>query len=287
MKKHRTLPFGYAVENGVTVIHEDEAGHVRAIFRLYAAGEPYRAIAANMTHMGVCYHAGTAGWNKNMVKRILENEKYLGRDGLPPIINEAVFTRAAAIRAGKQHSHTAPPEFISAVRGKVVCAECGAPMTRLSKYMPRCWACKEIECGKAVIQEQPMLEGLTSLLAQLAADPLQIDTTASHTPATSIEATRLINEINRETDKRGCDEELVLRLIYEAAAQKYAACGGTNLAMEGKRIRAVLQTHGPTDGFPPALFHEITARVLISTDKTITFALTNGQRFEALAVSSI
>lgn len=50
---------------------------MQAIFTQYLAGDSYLKIAETMTKWGIPYHPHTPVWTKNMVKRILENEKYL------------------------------------------------------------------------------------------------------------------------------------------------------------------------------------------------------------------
>lgn len=84
MAWQRKIPFGYQVRNGRINCHPEEAELVRAIFSRYLLGGSYSQIADEMTQQGVRYHQHNAQWNKHMVKRILENERYLGMDGYPP-----------------------------------------------------------------------------------------------------------------------------------------------------------------------------------------------------------
>ena len=53
-------------------------------------------IARQMSINQISYNGITFDWNKNMVKRILENEKYLGKDGYPALIDSETFNRANA-----------------------------------------------------------------------------------------------------------------------------------------------------------------------------------------------
>lgn len=84
MAWQRKIPFGYQVQNGRINCQPEEAKFVRSIFSHYLLGSSYSQIADEMARQGVRYHQHTAQWNKHMVKRILENERYLGMDGYPP-----------------------------------------------------------------------------------------------------------------------------------------------------------------------------------------------------------
>lgn len=81
MKKNRTIPFGYMMKNGEIHQESAESKAVQEIFRLYLDGNSLLAIASMMSSKGVSYNGINTVWNKNMVKRILENEKYIGRNG--------------------------------------------------------------------------------------------------------------------------------------------------------------------------------------------------------------
>ena len=81
MAWQRKIPFGYMICGGLILPHPQEADAVRYIFGQYLAGASLLTIAEGMTRQDIRYHQHTAEWNKNMVKRILENAKYTGADG--------------------------------------------------------------------------------------------------------------------------------------------------------------------------------------------------------------
>jgi hypothetical protein len=97
---NRKLPFGYRMELGQMVLHPEESPLVRQIFENYAAGASYKELAAALAEQGVLYDAGRA-WNKNMVARILEDDRYLGRRGFPALVTEELFHASAAKRTAK------------------------------------------------------------------------------------------------------------------------------------------------------------------------------------------
>lgn len=99
MAKNRKIPFGYMMKNGEITTNPKEVLAVVTIFRRYISGDSLTAIALSME---VPYNEGIL-CNKNMVKHIIENEKYLGTDKYPQLIDEDTFRRANAKRVAKLH----------------------------------------------------------------------------------------------------------------------------------------------------------------------------------------
>ena len=97
MKSHRNIPFGYMMRGGEIVLHPEESLAVREIFDMYLRGMSLKSIAASMT---VPYNVDKV-WNKNMVSRILENERYTGSDDYPAVIEEDVFRQSNEIKKRK------------------------------------------------------------------------------------------------------------------------------------------------------------------------------------------
>ena len=79
---NRKLPFGYHIRDGQIQIAEDEAKTVRMVFDRYIAGVSYDRLAGELNGRDVLYAPGKC-WNKNMVARILQDERYLGGSELP------------------------------------------------------------------------------------------------------------------------------------------------------------------------------------------------------------
>ena len=98
MKKKRYLPFGYQMKNGEIAPHPTEGPLVQAIFSKYLEREALSALAKFATLSGVPYREGVVGWNKIMVCRILDNRKYMGAEGFPPLISAEQFQETASPR---------------------------------------------------------------------------------------------------------------------------------------------------------------------------------------------
>lgn len=112
---------------------------VRRIFKEYAAGRPAKAIIDGLNaegHRTVCGNA----WNKNSLRGILKNEKYVGvyaykdiiRDerGIPPIVERALFEKVQKMVERHHRTPAAKPvEGGFLLTSKLFCGECGEPMT--------------------------------------------------------------------------------------------------------------------------------------------------------------
>ena len=77
-KLQSTPSFGYRVENGRLVPHEEEAAHIRRIFDSYAAGAGLWNIAKELNDLGVRTHRGNMFENRT-VEYILRNPVYIGK----------------------------------------------------------------------------------------------------------------------------------------------------------------------------------------------------------------
>lgn len=87
----RHIPYGYKIENGMAVIDEEEAVMVRKFFDYYISG---LALMAAAKKVGLNLYHGSAG-------RILRNEKYLGDDYYPAIIDQETFEKAEVVRMSR------------------------------------------------------------------------------------------------------------------------------------------------------------------------------------------
>ena len=194
MAWQRKTPFGYQIQNGRITCHPEEAESVRYIFSHYLLGSSYNQIADEMAQQGVRYHQHTAQWNKHMVKRILENERYLGLDGYPRLIADEEFL-AVRLRRGEQNTYAPCPSEILPIRDKAVCALCGEKMARDTKSHGRpCWRCKNPECGCSIyLDDSVILELVIQKLKELAKSPERIQLPQA-APA-STDALRIENEL--------------------------------------------------------------------------------------------
>lgn len=129
MRKKRSLPFGYTIRNGRIEIDQREADVICEIFEDYIGGASMKELASKMTLAKIPYTEKRVEWNKNLIARILQNQKYTGKGEYAPIIDESFFRQA---NSHKQERATKAPKVsngsLDIVIPKIVCAACGDQM---------------------------------------------------------------------------------------------------------------------------------------------------------------
>ena len=159
MSKNRRIPFGYMMQNGIITTNPAEVLAVLTIFSEYMVGKSLENIAINMK---VPYSEDKI-WNKNMVKRVLENEKYLGTDVYPQLISEEVFRKVNERKSAKATSLCIIPDELQEIRNLTVCKECGK---RLFRTKAELWDCRNHGCRPflfiGVIFEKENINTLTA-----------------------------------------------------------------------------------------------------------------------------
>ena len=89
----RKQPFGYKVKLGEIVPQPQEAETVRSIYLQYLAGASFKQLTEQLQAEDVPYDEDKS-WNKNMVARILEDDRYIGEKEFPALIPTKQFHAA-------------------------------------------------------------------------------------------------------------------------------------------------------------------------------------------------
>ena len=128
---NRYIPFGYEIIDAKVEIIEREAEVVRNVFSLYVQGHSLKTIAERLNLLPISYAGDGREWDKNMVKRMLENKKYTGDKDYPVIIPSETAELALQCK-DKRGGELSDEDKIKldTYRLKTCCAICGAKMTR-------------------------------------------------------------------------------------------------------------------------------------------------------------
>ena len=219
MKKQRSLSFGYELHRGKIEIHKKEAPLVRKIYALYEEGKSISAIAIIMNGQSIPYSPSVAQWNKHHIKRILENEKYIGVDGYPKIIDDKVFERIREIHADKTAAWQNPaPTPEKAIWQRLECGNCDGRILRTGGRTNKTITMQCEKCG-ALLRIEPN-EFKIKLLTQLS-DSLERSHPKAYAPTQEI--MRMENEICRQLEQLN-DAGALRRLILQTAAKRYELC---------------------------------------------------------------
>ena len=104
----RKQPFGYKMKLGEIVPQPQEAETVRSIYLQYLAGVSFKQLAEQLQTEDVPYDEDKS-WNKNMVARILEDERYIGKKEFPALITAEQFHAAQKRRKEMRPAYKQTP----------------------------------------------------------------------------------------------------------------------------------------------------------------------------------
>lgn len=271
MAQNRYIPYGYLMKNGAATIHSQEAEIIRRIYRQYAEGLSYKAIAQALSEEGFRYMPDKPHWNKNMVARILQNQNYLGTDKYPPIIEAAL--RQAAARVKRDYTHTVP-QALKELRPLMVCDVCGEPVgRRLKTDGNERWYCEADHTHISTsITDQTLLHSIADLQNRLVDTPLPARPEPKPDQQVSLHTIRLQNEIEQMLQQEKLDADGIKNRIKELAALRYTLC-----AEADDTCAEALRTLKHTDAEPDVpLLIEIADRIQIGSTEAAALALKNG-----------
>ena len=225
--KNRRFPYGYEMKNGVIVVCPSEADILRQIFADYIGGAFLKAIADRLTADKVEYLPGEYGWNKNRIKRIIEDKRYMGTEIYASIIDEDTFNRVQELREGRRRNTATGRE--SLFSGLLYCADCksklyfcAAKSIKPHQEFHRCSAYKESRgtCSIHFIREVVLREMMLELVKRVALFIQQYEAVFLYMYAKKHNITKETNVRNMkaaiEKDKRRISEiDMMIERLYE------------------------------------------------------------------------
>ena len=279
MSRKRDIPFGYKMEMSRIVPDEAEANIVKKIFSLYLAGDSLKRISEQMEASGTQYHAGTCEWNKNMVKRILENNRYIGTESYPRLVDPKDFAEARRRCAEKQQKTVSCPEPIQALSKKTVCATCGERMYRLPKkgWSTR-WVCQNRECGQAVtLADDRYRAEIDCALARLDQSPTLLDPPVPDEHPMTPDILRLQNELTAAFNRGTETPEYMRSLIFALAAEQYNNLPDLTLMQTLKELQDRIAVEGITKENRREIEQKAIRRILLGKESGVSIELINGK----------
>ena len=280
MPKNRVIPFGYCMRNGEITVDFNESKAVARIFEEYLNGSSLQQIAKLMESEKVQYSEISDRWNKNMVKRIIENEKYLGNEKYPQIIGEKFFTQANEKRMLRATSAYVISEDLQEIRNRTYCLECGH---RLSRIGGNCrsakWDCRNPDCYRFEYQltDQMIIGSVLTVLNAAIANPNLIENNGEiSTYSPTADVIRRQNEINQMLDSTQVDFDRIKSELYRLAEMKYDCCTYNDDPQKTKQLMNLLENQKQLNTLNIGLFKSCVNRIWISHFCTIEVEFING-----------
>ena len=243
---NRKQPFGYQMQFGTVVVQPQEAGLVQYIFQQYILGASFQELVSALRNQAVSYDSGKL-WNKNMVARILENERYTGKAGYPALISSEQFETVAEKRSKK----VSPSQ-----------------KTEAQKLLRRLCSCN-VTPG---IEDQVM-DLLNRVIANPAliqvSEPLQVEDAG---------VIGLQSKLDEALAQQPIDEDAAKHLIFQLAAMQYSDIGSEEY--ETERLYRLFRQAAPMEALDAALLKSTVAAVCVSGYGAVRIHLKNGQILE-------
>ena len=291
MARNRVILFGYCMKNGEITTEPKEVYAVEEIFREYLNGSSFLQIAKLMESEKIRYSEDSDRWNKNMVKRIIENEKYLGTDKYPQIIDEDIFKRANEKRVQKATTLNLVCDDLQGIRKVTYCLECGEKLFRKTNGKGReYWNCGNPDCFKYEyrLTDQMIIGAVLTVLNTAIANPSLLEyggEISVYSP--TVDVIRQQNEINRMTDSAQIDFDRVKAEIFRLAELKYDCCTYNDSPQKTAEIKALLENHEQLNTLDIGLFKACVSRICISHFCTVEVELINGVRIKNITERKI
>ena len=280
MKKNRNIPFGYTMQKGEIVEELTESQAVKNIFKLYLNGKSMSELARQMSISQISYNGITFDWNKNMVKRILENEKYLGKDGYPALIDSETFYCANARKKSKATSVNEISEELKIIRSLTYCTECGHRLSRIGgNTQTDKWDCRNPECSRFNyrLTDNMIKDILLHILNAVIANPDLLNTYSEISVYTSsVKVKCQQNEINRLMDNPQIDTEKAKTEVLKLAELKYECCTYDEGPQKTEYLKELISGREQLNIIDYDLLKSCVSRILIGHFYTVEIEFING-----------
>ena len=276
--KNRKIPFGYEMQKGKIQISSYESEILQKIFRDYIAGKNLKELAELLTEQNIEYLPGMSAWNKNRIKRILEDKRYTGDDKYPRIIENQIFIQANEIKTERRNSadlivnaDTKPLAY------SVQCDCCGAMLKhrtiRRLKNSEK-WYCESVKC-KTMIKKTicDMTRDVTEIMNQLITNPELVEQDEVEQEV-SPEIRLMENEIDRMIEQADIDKSEIQNRILECAEKKYEQIKSKTHITQ--RLKAEFERSSLLSDFYIDLFEKTVSAIRMNIDGQISIVLKNG-----------
>lgn len=241
---NRKLPFGYKMVMGEIVLHPQEAQAVQDIYTHYLVGASFNDITDHLKEKGPPYDADKP-WNKNMVARILEDNRYVGTERFPAILSPEQLQEVAQRRSERKPA--------------VQITEAQKALRRLCNGRP-----------SAAVESQVL-----SLLNSLAASPEQIKPQPQ--TVNRGEQAEMERRFSAALTTSPVDENNAKELALRLAGMQYNTIGGSEYGSQ--RLRHLFTGAAPMAEINVELLKNTVAQVYVKKGQA-SLLLKNGQIIE-------
>ena len=274
--KNRNIPYGYKFEKGKIIVDDFEASIAKKVFSEYISGLSLLKISNILNDMKIEYLPNQVTWNKNKIKRMIEDKRYLGTEKYPQIIESELFNRANKVKLKRDTTKNIKRiSYIYNLNIPVVCCECNGQMKRAHHPQLKItekWICMCCGCSVSILDED-LLNGIKEILNFLMLEPSII---SSHSDTDkSIATIKTENEINRILESIDFDRKLIINKIFELASLKYEDLDSGSYI--SNKIRAEFDKEKLLTDISLPLLSKTVKEIRLNKDADIRLLLKNNQ----------
>lgn len=276
--KLRRVQYGYCYINGKIAIDKSESVIVREMFDKYIKGDSLLKIAELLNYRQIEYAPDVIGWNKARLKRIIENECYIGKNDYPVIVDKNIFMKAQDTKNNRNTQKSINRQSdIYQLNVPTVCAKCGSIMKRQQDCRNTentKWICQECRL-RVKISDKKLFDSITDIFNYLIENSTVIEPTSLDDNNISNEVRKAENEVYRLLDKPSVGKENTLKKIYELMDLKYS--GLNNIQYNTSKLKEEFEKLTPLSAFSMPLFSKTVSGIKIYNEIEIKLILKNNK----------
>ena len=273
---NRYVAFGYEITEGKLTIIESERQIVVNIFAMYLNGKSLLEISDRVNASGVSYNNDGRTWDKHMIKRILENRKYIGEYEYPVMIPKETFEQAANRKAGKYtRLNKQQLEMFRLLHERMTCGLCGSILIRYKgggrPSKQDYWNCSNPDCNMTGVNEKKVHSGIINALNYLIENYESIDQEIKN--ETKNEICR--QERHRQYDRYAEMQDLVNDICAEAQA-RFLSCQEMDYGAINRHLKQVLSIQPKQKQLDVRLLSAVAKKIRLYAAGSVELELPNG-----------
>lgn len=218
-------------------------------------------------------------WNKPRVLRVVKDERYIGADKFPPLIDKSIFYAAQSLNSQKR---TIKEDFLDKdvhrIGVPIKCSVCGSILKRkcdCRKKNPEKWYCSNKDCRKIItIKDDVLIYYLIDVMNAL----IEKNDDIEYIPQEKESNTKLIlleNEIENLYENPRSNEENIRNKLSTYFTELYKSVDKN--AGKTMRIKNTLKNTSLQTKFSPELLNSIAEAIKLYPDGDVAIVLINGQ----------
>lgn len=295
MQRH--MPIGYKLVEGKIQFDEPKVAVVKKVFADYLSGTATRAIAKQLSKMGLLNANNKASWNHVSIGKILENVKYLGDEFYPQMIDAGLFElvqkrrkeRREQLRRGIYPNNM---KYQYTFTGKLRCGECGE-VFRI--YIEHCgkaaerslWKCKRyiyrnrVCCRCSFLADEQIEKAFFDIANRILARMQILDKKPKKESVPYNREFYNLDQQIKELEAEGqySSKELPA-LLYERAKAFYQTARISDTDYNTRKMKQAFTGRQPLREFDEELFSAVVKQITVHTDQRLVFEFINGLTME-------